>query len=80
MDDQSSGSEASQHNFALRPAAFEQRVGTAQVLGIDLPHVRVSSRSNTTRVDQIAHFLQQPTLLLHVGSLEERAREHELAV
>ena len=65
-----------QHHLALRLAAFDQRMGAAQVGCVDRAEARIGGGADAAGIDQRRDFGQQLALARHVGRLEHRAREH----
>ncbi len=63
-------SKSLQHDLSVRPAAFNQPMGGAQVRCVDGAEVRAYRGVDATRIDQIGHLGQQLSLFLHVGSLK----------
>ena len=70
-------SEAFEYYLAEGLAAFDQRVRACQIRGVDTAHRDLSGRSHTAGFDQARHLVQEHALLVHVGRLEDGAREHQ---
>ncbi|KAG1253206.1 hypothetical protein G6F65_017567 [Rhizopus arrhizus] len=77
MPRQTPGSEPFQHDLALCLAAFDERVGAAQVGGVDRAVVLAQRRAQGAVVDQAGRLVQQFVLGDHVGRVVQGAREHE---
>ena len=69
-----------EHNLALGLAAFQQRMGAAQVGGIDAAKVLADRGAQGASIDQLGDAIEQVMLLDHVRCLKQRAGVHELPV
>ena len=65
-----------QDGFADRSAALDDRVGPAQVGGVDRADVLLQGAAQNACVHQLRNLGQEPMLLIHVGSPKEGTDRH----